>query len=120
MADKLPQNKTDLLAIIGVEWRKLLKVVDQLTPEQMITPDSGGWSPKDNLAHLADWMNIMRECYLGKKPVHEVMEMDSETYGHLDEDGENAVLFERSRDRTVSDVIEGLKRSYGEVYRYPE
>jgi hypothetical protein len=115
MADKLPQNTSDLLSQIEPEWSELLKVVDRLTPTQMITPDSGGWSPKDNLAHLAAWMNFMRECYLDKKPAHEAMGIEAATYGKLDETGINAVLFERNRGRTVSDVLEGLKLSYKEV-----
>jgi hypothetical protein len=115
MADKLPQNTTDLLSEIELEWLELMKVVDQLTPKQMITPDPGGWSPKDNLAHLAAWMNFMRDFYLDKKPAHESMGMNTATYARLDETGINAVLFERNRGRTVSDVLEGLKRTYVEV-----
>ena len=115
MAKELPKNTSDLLFQIESEWRELLRVVDQLTPKQMITPDSGGWSPKDNLAHLSAWMNIMRDCYLDKKPAHEAMGMDAATYAGLDETGENAVLFERNRGRTVSDVLLDLKRTYAVV-----
>jgi hypothetical protein len=115
MTDNLPQNTTELLSIIELEWLELMKVVDKLTPQQMITAASGGWSPKDNLAHLAAWMNYMKECYLDKKPAHEAMKMDAAAYARLDETGINAVLFERNRDRTFSDVLEGLKRSYLEV-----
>jgi hypothetical protein len=115
MAEKLPQNTSDLLSQIESEWLALMKVVDKLSPTQMITPDSGGWSPKDNLAHLSAWMNFMRDCYLDKKPAHEALGMDAATYAGLDETGENAVLFERNRGRTASDVLEELKRTYAEV-----
>ena len=67
MADKLPESTADLLALIEAEWPALMKVVDKLSPTQMITPDSGGWSPKDNLAHLSAWMNYMRDCYSREK-----------------------------------------------------
>jgi hypothetical protein len=60
-------------------------------------------------------MDLMREIYLNKKPAHEAMGMEATTLAGLDETGENAVLFERDRDRTVSDVLEGLKRAYAEV-----
>ena len=43
-------------------------VVERLTPEQMTTPDPGGWSPKDNLAHLSAWMNFMLKSCLGTMP----------------------------------------------------
>ncbi len=41
MADKLPKNTSELLSEIEREWLELLKVVNKLTPKQMITPDSG-------------------------------------------------------------------------------
>ena len=41
--------------------------------------------------------------------------MDAATFGRLDETGENAVLFERNRGRSVSDVLEELKRTYAAV-----
>jgi hypothetical protein len=115
MADTLPKNTADLLSEIDREWLKLMKVVEKLTPDQMTMPDSGGWSPKDNLAHLAAWMHFMQESYINKKPAPEVMEMDAATYSELDEDGINARIFERNRNRTTPDVLAGLMRSYGEV-----
>ncbi len=81
----------------------------------MTAPDPGGWSPKDNLAHLAAWMHIMREAHLNKKPVHEVMEMDAATLAGLDEDGENAILFERNRKRTTAEVLAWLDGTHTEV-----
>ena len=41
MADKLPQNTSELLSEIDREWLELQKVIKKLTPEQMTTPDSG-------------------------------------------------------------------------------
>ena len=42
----LPQTKEEMLAEIQREWKALLAVVERLSPEQMVTPDAGGWSPK--------------------------------------------------------------------------
>jgi hypothetical protein len=115
MADKLPQNTSELLSEIDREWLELQKVIKKLTNEQMTAPDPGGWSPKDNLAHLADWMHIMCEAHLNKKPVHEVMEMDAATLAGLTEDEENAMLFERSRNRPTAEVLAGLDNTYAKV-----
>jgi hypothetical protein len=112
MADKLPENMAELLSQIEHEWKELWRTVGRLSPEQMTTPDSGGWSPKDNLAHLAEWMRYMQDCYLKKKPAAESMNIPAATYAALDEDGVNAVLLERNRDRPVSEVVDGLKRTY--------
>src|SRR3990172_8808657 len=73
-----PQNKTELMKAIEHEWKLLMKVVEALTDEQMTTPDAGGWSPKDNLAHLAEWMNILMGYHLDKRPAHKVMGVSEE------------------------------------------
>ena len=55
MADALPQNMSELLSGIEHEWKELWRAVARLTPEQMVAPDAGAWSPRDNLAHLDEW-----------------------------------------------------------------
>jgi hypothetical protein len=115
MADKLPQNTPELLSEIDREWQELQKAIKKLKPEQMTAPDPGGWSPKDNLAHLAAWMHFMCEAHLNKKPAHVVMEMDAATLAGLDEDGENAILFERNRNRTTAEVLAWLDGTHEEV-----
>jgi hypothetical protein len=115
MAEPRPQSTTELLALIEKEWQALMRVVDRLTPEQMTTPDAGGWSPKDNLAHLAAWMDYMRGAYIHKLPGAEVMGIDPDKWKQLDEDGENAVLFERYRDLPAAQVLDMLRRAYAEA-----
>ena len=115
MAETLPKSTSELLAMIEKEWDELMRVVDRLTPEQMLRPDSGGWSPKDNLAHLTEWMAYTRASDLHKVPAHEVLRIPAEKLKQLDEDGENAVLFERNRHRTTADVLGGLKSAYADV-----
>ena len=115
MADKLPQNTPELLSEIDREWQELQKAIKKITPEQMTAPDPGGWSPKDNLAHLADWMHFMLEAHLNKRPAHEVMEIDAATLAGLNEDEENAILFERSRNRPTAEVLAWLDSTYAKV-----
>lgn len=115
MAETLPKDTSELLAVIEKEWQALMRVVERLTPEQMTTPDAGGWSPKDNLAHLAAWMRYMKDSYLNKMPAHEAMDIEPEKFKQLDENGINAVLFERNRERPVLDVLEGLNLTYVDV-----
>jgi hypothetical protein len=115
MADKLPQNISELLSEIDREWQELQKAIKKLTPEQMTAPDPGGWSPKDNLAHLAAWLHYMCDASLNKKPAQEVLGMDAATLAGLDEDGENAILFERNRKRTTAEVLAWLDGTYTEA-----
>ena len=117
MADpELPENTSQLLLTIEYEWDKLMELVERLTPEQMTTPDEGGWSPKDNLSHLDEWMKMMLGSHIDRRPPHEVMGIPqdvTEPWGKFDEI--NAVLFARNRDRSTEDVLDGLKQTYTEV-----
>jgi hypothetical protein len=116
MADRiLPKNLDELLTMIEREWDALMQTVNRLTPDQMMTPDSGGWSPKDNLAHLSTWMNFMLKSQLGDMPAYLVLGIDEQKLKELDEDGENAIIFERNRKRATDDVLNELKGTYGET-----
>ena len=115
MAEPLPKSTSELLAVIEKEWDLLMQAVDRLTPEQMAAPDSGGWSPKDNLAHLTDWMSIMKASYLHNVPFHEAMGIEAQKLSQLDEDGENAVLFERNRHKSAPEVLGKLKSTYADI-----
>ncbi len=110
-----PDSTSALMGLIDQEWDALMRVVDRLTPQPMTTPDSGGWSPKDNLAHLEAWLHVLKVSYLGGMPEHQAMGIELERYKQLDTDGMNAVLFERSRSRSTPEVLRGLKAVYNDV-----
>jgi uncharacterized protein (TIGR03083 family) len=110
-----PQDKAELLARIEREWRALERAIAGLSDQQMSVPDTGGWSIKDNLAHLSAWERFMRLSYLHKMPAHEVMNLDPETYRQTDETGMNAILFQRNKDRPVAEVLAGLRDEHARV-----
>ncbi len=110
-----PASTSDLLALIDREWNALMQVVGRLTPLQMTTADSGGWSPKDNLAHLAAWMRVLKDSYLRKLPENEAMGIEAERFKRLDTNGINAVLFERNRNRSTPEVLGDLKSAYSDT-----
>lgn len=111
----LPRDTADLVARIQREWSALLRAVERLSQEQMDAPGPGGWSVKDNLAHLTAWEQFMLRHYLAGQPAHEAMQVDEEAFKGLDEDGLNAVLHQRNRSRSVADVLAGLQRSHAQV-----
>jgi hypothetical protein len=116
MAERVfPQNKTELLDEIQNEWLALQKVVDKLAPEKMLMPDAGGWSPKDNLAHLTEWMKILLGYHIDNHPSHEVIGIAPEVTEDWDFEAMNKLFFERNRLRSVDDVMDELKRVYAEV-----
>jgi hypothetical protein len=113
--DSLPESKAELMSLIEGEWAALMDVVAQLSPEQMLTPDEGGWSPKDNLAHLTEWMNILLGYYFEHRPAHEVIGVDPEVTAAWDILAMNEVIFERDRDQPIEQVLEGVRSAYDKV-----
>jgi hypothetical protein len=108
----MPKDKTELMSAIEREWKLLIGLAESLTDEQMSTPDAGGWSPKDNLAHLAEWMNILMGYHMDKRPTHEVIGVSEEVVRGWDMEVINPVLFERNKNRPRSEVMEVLKQTY--------
>ena len=111
----MPGNKKELMSAIEREWRLLLGVAEKLTDEQMTTPDAGGWSPKDNLAHIAEWLNILMEYHIEKHPAHEVMGVSEEVTKDWDMEIINPVLFERNKNHPRGEVMDGLKQAFGSL-----
>ena len=110
-----PQNKNELMKAITHEWDLLMKVAESLTAEQMTTPDSGGWSPKDNLAHLTEWMKILMGYHMDRRPAHKVLRVSEEVTQGWSMEKINPVLFERNKDRTCAEVMRNLKRTYNKL-----
>ena len=110
---RLPEDKAELMARIQREWDALIDVTDSLGPEQMGVPDEGGWSIKDNLAHITEWERYMRLHYLGGVPSAEALGMDKAIIGVEDE--MNAILFQRNRDRAAADVLAALHSTHDQV-----
>jgi hypothetical protein len=117
MADEewIPGSKAELMSAIRREWKQLMDVVAKLDEQKMTTPDEGGWSPKDNLAHLSEWMNSMMGYHIDKRSPHEVMRLTEEQTEGWDMEVINPVLFERNKDRSIEDVLDELNQTYEKV-----
>ena len=108
----IPGSMPELLAAIEHEWKLLEQVIAKLDEAKMTSPDAGGWSPKDNLIHLAEWMNVMMGYHLDRRPEHEVLGVSEEVSRDWDFNKINAVLFERNRNRSTQDVLDEVRRVY--------
>lgn len=111
----VPGSKAELMSEIRREWKQLMDVVDKLDEQKMTVPDEGGWSPKDNLAHLAEWMKLLMGYHMDKRPSHEVFGVSEEVTKGWDMEVINPVLFERNKDRSIEDVLAELKQTYEKV-----
>jgi hypothetical protein len=114
MADEewVPGSKAELMSAIRREWKLLMDVVDKLDEQKMTAVDEGGWSPKDNLAHLSEWMNSLMGYHMDRRPAHEVMRMTEEQTRDWDMEVINPVLYERNKNRSIEDVLDELKQTY--------
>lgn len=108
----VPKDKAELMSEIEREWKLLINVAEKLTDKQMMTPDEGGWSPKDNLAHLSEWMNALMGYHLDRRPRHEAMRLPEEVVEAWDFEVINPALFERNRNRSRQDVVDEFKKVY--------
>jgi hypothetical protein len=115
MSEEYPQSKLELFSRIQHEWSALLDVVAKLTDAQMSTPDAGGWTPKDNLAHLTEWMNILLGYHMDNRPAHEVLGVTPEVTADWDFDVINKALLARNQSRSSEDVLGELKIVYARV-----
>jgi len=113
--DTTPKNMSELLSTIETEWSALMDVSAKLSHKQMITPDAGGWSPKDNLAHLMEWMRVLIYNNLGGQPAYEVMKIPREVAEEWNFDAMNKILFERHQSRSTEDVLADLKQVYNDL-----
>jgi hypothetical protein len=100
----LPQNKEELLARIDEEWKLLEAVISGIGADRMLTPKFGGWSVKDILAHITAWERFMCLNYLQHEAAHEAFGLSPKEFESLEEDGFNAIIYERNRDRVLKDV----------------
>ena len=115
VGSSLPHDTTDLLKRVQHAWVELEQAFAGLSDEQMNIPGAGGWSIKDHLAHLTAWEQFMLQCHLRGRPAHKVMQVDEATWKTLDENGINDILYQRSRQRPVAEVMADRHRSHEQV-----
>jgi len=111
----IPGSKAELMAAIERAWKSLIDLVAKLDFTQLTTPDAGGWTPKDNLAHLTEWMKVLMGYHLDRRPSHEVLGVAENVTKGWDMEVINPVLFERNRTRAMQDVLAELKSVYVEL-----
>ncbi len=100
----LPCTKAELFERIDSEWKLLADVISGFDSERMQIQEFGGWSVKDILAHITAWERFMCSHYLQYRAAHEAFGLELKAFEALEEDGFNAILYERNRDRPLADV----------------
>lgn len=108
-------NKQEILDRIQTEHQRLEQNLDRLSDEQMTTPGVvGDWSVKDLLAHLTDWEQRFLDWYkAGLRG--EVPSMPAPGISWSELDVLNQQIYQRHRDRDLSNVRHEFQRSYQQI-----
>ncbi len=112
---QLPQDKAELMRRISFEWQALQQSFSGLSEAQMSIPDAGGWSIKDNLAHIMVWERYLHLHYLGRQPAHEVMGVGTADLEKMDQDQLNAVIYARNKDRPLTAILAEVNSTHTQV-----
>jgi DinB family protein len=111
MSDAIPKTTADVLSRVDRAWASLEGTVGRLSPTQLTeVRDPAGWAVKDHLMHVAAWEDAF-VARLEGRPTHEALGLDEATLT-LDEDAVNAAIFERHRDRALTEVLDALQASH--------
>lgn len=113
-----PKSKDELLKAIAKERGALEAYLETLTPEQMVEPDVvGEWSPKDVLAYLIEWEQMVLSWYrAGLRG--EVPELPALGYKWNQTPALNRAIYEKHRDRALDDVLAQFHASHhGGLFR---
>jgi hypothetical protein len=108
-----PTSPDEVLANIR-DARAELEAAFAGLPEETLTGPAtdGGWTIKDHLSHIAEWQRRALAVFEGKHPC-EGFRIDQETFDSFADVHElNAYLYQRNRDRSLSDVIEDFRATH--------
>jgi hypothetical protein len=115
-AAPVPESLADLLARIHREWQALQTTVAGASQADLLRPGPEVWSPKDHLAHLAAWLDVLQKHHLAGQPFGEAAGIDLSALGDAyTADDLNALFFERDHHRSLAQVRAWLERSHADT-----
>lgn len=107
-----PTMKSDLLYRIADGWAAWTAAIDAAPPRELTLPDlHGGWSIKDEAAHITFWedrlLPIVRAALADEEPPYRSAVGSTEEIDEM-----NAGVCEASRQRDLDDVIAERERTH--------
>ena len=112
-----PKTKEALHEEIQKERSAFEQFLSTLTPEQMVQAGAiGEWSPKDVLAHLAEWEQMCLGWYLAGKR-GEIPPLPAEGYKWSQMSSLNQQIYEKYRSQSLEDALRQFQFSYRQVSR---
>ncbi len=112
----IPASKAELMDQIQREWQALQKTIAEAGEAALVRPGPEKWSPKDHLAHLAIWLQVLSKHYLGNLSFSEAAGVDVSGLGETASVEEvNAAFFEHSKGWSLARVRERLQLAHDDV-----
>lgn len=107
-----PATKSDLLYRIADSYTAWAMTIDAAPPREMALPVlHGGWSVKDEVAHVAFWearlLAVVRAARAGDAPPHPPLIGNDAKVEAM-----NAEVLEASRQRGLDDVLADMERTH--------
>lgn len=107
-----PTMKSDLLARIADSWAAWAATIDAAPPRELTLPDlHGGWSIKDEVAHITFWegraLTVLRAALAGAEPPDSPLADGEDKFAAI-----NAEVFAASRQRGLDDVLAEMERTH--------
>jgi uncharacterized protein (TIGR03083 family) len=117
--ERLPSDKSELMALIQRERAALEEAMKDLSEEEMTRPGPEGWSVKDHLAHIVTWEQILLIHYMKGRSFAEATAMDEATAKAMEgmnaEEGLNDFFFNRDKGRPLAEVLADFRESHRRV-----
>lgn len=111
MAD--PATIAELQARITTSWGVYMNMAARLSPSQVEAPDHDGWSPKDQVAHVADWERVLL-AMLNGEPRANAVAVTAEEYA-AGTDALNELLRQRSRAKPWAEVLADAEHTHAAI-----
>jgi hypothetical protein len=111
-ASQEPRTAAEVIDRVQIDWAALEYLVSGLSLDRLETPGPDGWSVKDHLAHMGEWERAL-VAVLDHRPQHEGFALPADIPDDID--ALNGILYQRSRDLSMSEVQANSRRAHAEL-----
>lgn len=106
----IPATKAELLARIPPALTALEDTLTGLSDARLSAPGPEQWAAKDHLAHIAAWERLILAHVQGT-PDHEAAGITADAYAAITTDELNDILYARTNDRPVAEVLADFREA---------
>jgi hypothetical protein len=112
---RYPTDMEGFLYVLDDARSSLERVIEGRSERELTElRDYAGWAVKDHLYHLAVWERGIIYL-LQKRPRHDGMGLDEQSYINLDADGMNALTFAETKDLPLDHVLDVFHGTHREM-----